>query len=293
MKIGVSSYSFWQYMEKGKLTQLETVKKASEMGFKSIGFSGLTPPDGMDILVYASLLKEEAQKYNMEVSAYVMGANLARKDENVLREEIEKLKHGVDIAHALGAKFFRHDVMYDYNDFRSFTTALPTIAKATRECTEYAASFGIKTMTENHGFIFQDDSRMESLVSAVNHENYGLLIDIGNFLCADCDVHKAISALANHAFLVHAKDFKIYDFHENYEGGIQTRGCNKIQGVAVGDGDVDVKRCIAILKKAGFDGNIDIEYEGLDDCIEGISRSFEFLKNIIQRFKDVLKSKGV
>ena len=52
-------------------------------------------------------------------------------------------------------------------------------------------------------------------------------------------------------------------------------------GVSVGSGDVGAEQSVAILKRAGFDGCIDIEYEGSGDCIEGIRQSFEFLKKLI------------
>ena len=38
MKISVSSYSFQQYISSGKLTQLDTVAKAHELGFEAIEF---------------------------------------------------------------------------------------------------------------------------------------------------------------------------------------------------------------------------------------------------------------
>ena len=41
MKTSVSSYSFRQYIRAGKLTQLECVAKAKEMGFDGIEFTDL------------------------------------------------------------------------------------------------------------------------------------------------------------------------------------------------------------------------------------------------------------
>ena len=48
---------------------------------------------------------------------------------------------------------------------------------------------------------------MEKLVNMVAHENFGLLNDMGNFLCADEDPAEAIGRVAPYAFYVHAKDF--------------------------------------------------------------------------------------
>ncbi len=61
----------------------------------------------------------------------------------------------------------------------------PIIAKNAREISDYAASKGIRTCSENHSFVGQDNDRLEALLNAVDHENYGLLVDMGNFVCAD------------------------------------------------------------------------------------------------------------
>ena len=47
MKIGVSSYSFSQYIKSGKLTQLTAVAKAKELGFDAIEFTELMPTEGV------------------------------------------------------------------------------------------------------------------------------------------------------------------------------------------------------------------------------------------------------
>ena len=38
MKISVSAYSFQQYISAGKMSVMDTVKKAHEMGFEAIEF---------------------------------------------------------------------------------------------------------------------------------------------------------------------------------------------------------------------------------------------------------------
>ena len=62
MKLSVSSYSFSQYISNGKLTQLDCVKQAAEMGFDGIEFTKLEPykdPSLEDQLLYADKIKNE------------------------------------------------------------------------------------------------------------------------------------------------------------------------------------------------------------------------------------------
>ena len=177
----------------------------------------------------------------------------------------------------------RHDVCYKLGktgNARSFDLMLPTIAANARRVTEYGETLGIKTCTENHGYIAQDSDRVERLFNAVNHDNYGLLVDVGNFSCVDENNVTAVSRVAPYAVHVHAKDMAFSS--EPKEGyTLKTRGCNYLKCTYLGGGDVNVKKCIDILKRAGYDGYVSIEYEGAEDCIEGIQKGFEFLKNII------------
>jgi sugar phosphate isomerase/epimerase len=135
-------------------------------------------------------------------------------------------------------------------------------------------------MVENHGFFCQDSERVEMLVNGVNHENFGLLIDMGNFLCADEDPAKAAGRLAPYAFHVHAKDFhtKPGTGPNPGRGWFQSRGGNYLRGSIIGHGDVPVVQCINIIRKSGYSGNISIEFEGMEDPLTGISVGFENLK---------------
>ena len=42
-------------------------------------------------------------------------------------------------------------------------------------------------------------------------------------------------------------------------------------------------RPLQILKRVGYDGYCSIEFEGSEDCIEGISKGFENLKGMLAR----------
>lgn len=59
------------------------------------------------------------------------------------------------------------------------------------------------------GFFAQDSDRIEKLVTGVANPNFGLLVDIGNFACADDPSDKAVGRVAKYAKHVHAKDFHI------------------------------------------------------------------------------------
>jgi len=292
MKISVSSYSYHQYIRAGKMTQLDVIAKAKEMGFAGVDFTDLNPcrPDTPTLeqqIAYAKEIRKAADEAGIEIVAYTIGANLYKGNPEADAAEVERLKGQLQVAAALGTKILRHDVCHkekqEDGSFISFGRMLPTIAENARKVTEYAESLGIRTCSENHGFVAQDSHRMEQLIAAVNHKNYGLLIDMGNFTCVDEAPAQAVSRLASYAIHVHAKDFYITPFGKmpRVKGGFKSRGCNDLCGCAIGEGDVPVEQCIAILKRVGYDGWLTIEYEGVEDCIEGITRGKANLERFI------------
>lgn len=268
-----------QYIRAGKMTVLDTIAKAKEIGLEAIEFIDLPGANLEEQKDYARQLKAEADRLGMTINSYTIGGNLYKNSPEADRAEVERLKNQVDVAKILGVSVMRHDCCYNIykeGNGRSFDLMLPTIAANAREITEYAATQGIKTCVENHGYIAQDSDRMERLFNAVNHENFGLLVDMGNFSCADEDNVRAVSRVAPYAIHAHAKDMHLSKNPQQGYG--QTRGCNYFKGAIIGNGDVDVDRCIKVLKRAGYDGYLSIEFEGSEDCIEGISRGFAYLK---------------
>lgn len=206
MKIAVSSYSFSGVMQTGEYNQFTIIQKAKDMGFDAIEFVDVIPHDGSAPEDYAKKLRAECARVGLPVSNFTFGADFINCPDT--QAEIERVQGMVDLAEALGAKSIRHDATVGKPGI-SFDKALPVLADACRQVTEYAAQKGIVTMVENHGVFCQDSRRVEQLYNAVDHPNFGLLCDMGNFLCADEDPAKAFGIAAPYARYVHAKDFHI------------------------------------------------------------------------------------
>ncbi len=269
MKFSVSSYSFQRLLNSGKYTQLDLINVAKEMGFDGIEFIDLMPTDGMSDLEYAKVLRDAAEKAGIEIVAYTIGADFL--SENGWEAEAQRLFTQVDVAEALGAKLMRHDATGGFKGedakYKSFDSALPILADGCRKVTEYAAQKGIATMVENHGYFCQDSVRVEKLVNEVANPNFGLLVDMGNFMCADDEPAKAVGTVAKYAKHVHAKDFhkKSGNGPNPGDGFFRTRGGDYLRGAVVGHGDVPVYQCVQTLKRSGYDGYVTIEFEGVED----------------------------
>lgn len=275
MKYAVSIYSFMQYVWAGKMNPVDCVVKAKEMGFDGIEIVDCIFGNENDIEL-AKELRAKADDVGIEIP------NLAVGGELLVEGTVEKFKHFVDVAEILGTSYMRHDAGGDWmlEKYESYDSALGRLADSCREITEYAVAKGIKTMTENHGQFSQDSLRIEKLVSAVAHKNFGHLLDIGNFMCADEDPAVAVSRCGKYAFFVHAKDFIVKDGNgvSPGDGFFMSRGGNFLRGTIIGHGDVPVVRCLRSLKSHGYDGWLSVEFEGMEDCIEAIRIGYSNLK---------------
>jgi sugar phosphate isomerase/epimerase len=284
MKIGVSSYSFSRLVGSGKMNQLDVVKKARRMGFDVIEFAGLTLPQGETAESFAKKLREECARENIEMGNYSIGADFLYGSSGDLEAEIERLKGELKISQMLGAPGMRHDVAYGFKPGtpapKGFADALPRLVRGCRAVTEYAAELGIKTMVENHGFFCQDSERVEALVNGVGHENFGVLVDIGNFLCADEDPTKAVGRLVPYMFHAHVKDFHVKHgtAPDPGRGWFRSRGGNYLRGAIIGHGDVPVGQCLHVIRDSGYDGTVSIEFEGMENPVEAIEIGLENLR---------------
>ncbi len=277
MKIGVSSYSFHNLVSSGVMTQLDVISKAKEMGFDVLEFSTLALPEGETLLGFAVKVRAECDRVGIQVANYTIGADFLNGSDGDWKAEAERLKDEVRVAAILGSPGMRHDATFGPAKARtgakSFDALLPVLADGCRAVTEFAATLGIRTMVENHGYFAQDSERVEKLVTAVNHPNFGWLVDIGNFLCVDEDPVKAVARALPYAFHIHAKDFHVKSGLEPNpgEGWFPSRAGHYLRGAIIGHGNAPVSQCIRLLKRAEYDGVLSVEFEGMEDPLVGIA----------------------
>ena len=278
MKLGVSSYSFSKYMKATGANYFDICDLAKKIGYDGIEFIDLSldvQPAESEIAL-AGLIREHCAKIGLDVIAYTISADFLRGE-----EEIARVKAKIDVAAALGAPTLRHDAVWSRDvDWRE---AVANIAPMIREVTEYAAGKGVRTCTENHGYLLQDAERVETLIKTVNHPNYGWLVDIGNFLCADDNPVHAVPIAAPYAFHVHVKDFIFKDMYADNpgEGWLHTRNGNYIRGTVAGHGVVPVRHCLKLIRNAGYNGYVSYEFEGMEDNLTALERAHAFIRSVM------------
>ena len=281
MKIGMSSYCLDREIEQGRMTLLECIDWAARQGADCLelvpfAFRFDDPATGK---IDASLIKSvrrRAQDAGVELVNYSILADLCREGD-ALAAEKARIRHEIDIAAELGVPRMRHDVTafrrpLNQNTLKDFDRWLPVLAESAKRVTEHAKKLGVMTLIENHGFFANGCDRVERILNAVNDDNYGLLLDTGNIICVDEDPSAAALALAPLTRMIHLKDFYIRkrdpgDTTQFDCGGhwFRSKAGKYLRGAILAQGDLDIYEILGTIKHSGYDGDIAIEFEGLED----------------------------
>ncbi|MCP1181650.1 sugar phosphate isomerase/epimerase [Paenibacillus sp. 1781tsa1] len=270
MKVGLSTYSLQQALDRKELTVPDAIRWIADQGGEHVeivpmGFSLIEHPELIDEI------KAVAKEVGIDISNYAIGTNFAvQEDAEALEQEIQNVMRHVDVAAALGVKLMRHDVAFrpaPEGTVAQFEIDLPVLVKACQRIADYAADFGITTSVENHGYYVQSSERIQRLLHETARNNFKTTLDVGNFLCVDEDPVSAVKNNISHASIVHAKDFYWRPSYRNPgEGWFQTSHGNYLRGAIVGQGDIDMPEVFRVLKQSGYDGYISVEFEGMEDC---------------------------
>lgn len=181
--------------------------------------------------------------------------NIANHDNRERKLDIAILKSWIDVAVELESECVRVDT-----NFTSTEDDVDVIVQSLQELADYCASNKIFLLLENNGGASMNPNIVTRIYELVNRPNFGSCPDYGNF---DEDIrYEALEKIFKlNPMLVHAKT---YDFDEN---GDQAR--------------FDFGKCMEIAKKSGFDGYYSVEFEGLEDQIDGVEKSIALLKKYL------------
>jgi sugar phosphate isomerase/epimerase len=134
---------------------------------------------------------------------------------------------------------------------------LDTAIESYRRLARYGEGVGVKLVLENHGGLSADLRNLERLLDDVG-PNFGACPDFGNF--PEEIRYDGLALMAPRAAIVHAKT---YDF--DAEGRFD---------------DFDFARCLSIVRDAGFDGYLSVEYEGHGDQLQGVRQTIDLIRGL-------------
>ena len=198
-----------------------------------------------------------------------------------------EIRDAIETARLLGADVLK--VGLDLNRPRplaasrfhpAVTARLKHAAQQITAAEPHLAAAGIKLAVENHCDTFAEE--IIWLLDRVASPHVGACIDTVNALMVTEDPMRAVAQLAPRAFTNHFKDHRIVP---------QRYGC-KVQGTALGEGDIDLQRACDLIKTLSPTRRIIIETEmdiPTDDKAAALAMEMDTVRRSIRYCREVLK----
>lgn len=280
MKFSISDYSYSAYRKASGCSYEDICRMTKEFGFDGIELTSLQAKDG-DKKALAKEIKAFCDELSLPIVSYTVAANFLSDDpaetERAICEEI-------DVAVLLGAPVLRHDAAFALKNIAGYTwkEGIADMAPYIRRVAAYAESRGVRTCSENHGYVYQDPERVLALIEAVGHKNYGWLFDVGNFSVVDRNATEALAYALPHIFHVHVKDMILKSGKCVMPDGFHlSRGGNYWRGTVLGHGDIPVAETLRALRFAGYDGFASLEFEGCEDNLFAVKAGLTYMKRCL------------
>ena len=258
---GCCAYSYAKLLKAGKMTMEDVIRKAVELGIDAVDMTGYwfksTEPS------YLASLRHLAHKNGVCFSGAATGASTVQADAGKRAQALEEIKKWTDVTEALGAPHLR-----------VFAGRLPPGATAQqgiqwtvetlKAACEYAGTKGITLGVENHEGITQNADVCIELVHRVDSPNFGINLDITNFIATpQADAYAQIEATLPYATHSHIRDV--------FENGQA----------------VDFERVWPLFARANYKGFMSAEYEGEEDPSTGVPKLVEKIKTLCRKYSSV------
>jgi sugar phosphate isomerase/epimerase len=154
---------------------------------------------------------------------------------------VEKHQKWVDAAQFLGC----HSIRVNAGGPGDAETLAANVVLGLTDLAKYAKTRGINVIVENHGGFSSNGKWLSSVIKKVNLPNVGTLPDFGNFRISDKEEYDRYLGMEELMPFAKGVSAKSYDFDKD---GNETT--------------IDFARMMKIIRKSGYRGYIDVEYEG-------------------------------
>ncbi len=269
-RIGVSTYSFWQFTRKEMRDINACIDMAAEMGF-----------DGVEILhrqmereddSYLQSIKRRAFSHGLDLMGFSTHQGFLRPDVAFREKNIADTQHQIELAYKMGIPTMRvntgtwgtskdfNDLMKnrgieppikDYTDEDGFKWAIDSLTK----CLKKAEECGVVLGLENHWGLGRTPEGLNRIVNEINSPWLQITADTGNFLESP---YEKLDQIAPKTVLIQTKFY--------YGGGTWYTL------------DLDYDKIATIFRKHNYRGYISLEFEGKEDPKIAVPKSLAVLR---------------
>src|SRR5437763_7124175 len=270
MRIGVSTYSFWQFRNDDLRDVGQCLDLAAEMDFDAVEILHRQMTDESN--AYLQKLKRRAFLNGLDLCGFSTHQGFLSPDKEVRQKNVDHTIKCIELAYALGIATMRVNTgtwgtsksfdelmknrgveppLKGYTDEDGFKWVIDGLGK----CLKAAERCGVTMGLENHWGLGRTPEGVLRVVNALKSPWLRVTLDTGNFLE---DPYDKLEKLAPKAALVQAKTY--------FGGGLWYTL------------DLDYGRIAALLRKHNYRGYVSLEFEGKEDPRMAVPKSLSLLR---------------
>ncbi|MBE6593085.1 MAG: sugar phosphate isomerase/epimerase [Ruminococcaceae bacterium] len=293
MRFGISIYGVSRKIRTGEMSPVRAFERICEMGAEVVELV----PFGFNLVETPELkaeMRAASARCGVPIGNYSLNANFLMLTPEKYREEMARVKKHIEMTSDMEIPTIRVDSAafsrpMSENTIEKFEEELPLIVSTYEELCDYAKPLGLTVLLENHGFHANGSERVRQIMTSVKRDNFAHQLDVGNYTCVDDIPEIAIKKMIGFAKTIHMKDFYIRPAHRDPGGAVEFNCENSwfrsvngsfLRGSILAQGDIDIWDVMRTVKNSSFDGDIYLEYEGMEECEYGTHVSFSNMKRI-------------
>lgn len=257
-KISLNAYSFDKPLRAGTMTLDDLLDFCAQKGFDGADLTGYYfpgyPAAPADDVIFH--IRKKAFRLGIDLGCTGVRNDFTWFDKAKRSQEKKLVKDWIIVAQKLGAPGLRIFSGNLSKENYSWDERAAWIAADIRECADFAASYGVMLALQNHNDFLKTSEQTEKLMTMINHEWVGLMLDIGSY--HSNDPYTEIEASSKYAITWQMKE-KIF-----------------VNDTQV---DTDFPKIISIVRRAGYRGYLPIETIGDGDPYQKVAALLEKVRS--------------
>lgn len=271
-RIGLASYSMWQFMRSDLRSLEKNMDLAAFWGFA--GIEVLERQMERHDTAHLQDLKRHAALNGLDLYGMATHQTFLTPDEAKRKENVQSTIGYLEAAYALGIPTMRVQTgtwgtSKDFDDLMAHRGIEPPVAGHTdaeafkwvidsfEQCLPTAAKCGVTMGLENHWGLGRTPEGVKRIVESVNSPWLRVTCDVGNFLENPYD---KLEMIIPYASMVHMKTY--------YGGGLWYTL------------DLDYPRLADMIHRHNYRGYLSLEFEGKEDPRVGVPKSLAMLRKL-------------
>ena len=271
-KYSLAQWSFNRELFSGKMTTVDYIKVAGEMGFDGVEYVSQFFQDKVEDFAFLDSLNAATKEAGIKSLLIMVDevGNLGASNIEERNKALENCKKWVKAAKYLGCSSIRVNAHGDGTPEEMKNACIDGIGRLAA----WSRQEGITIIIENHGGISNNGAWLASLLEALSEYRVGSLPDFDNW-CTARENGKLWGAPCTERY-------------DRYEGLIELMPYAKSLSVKSFDFDeegnetsMDYAKIFEIVQESGYNGYMGIEFEGHDlPSKEGIKKTRELVEKV-------------